>query len=398
MNFGNPPEDLDYSIPLEPMRMQVIGDQQDALRELLTDLVDTHRTKLTKLQRDDLRSTYRLLLLNVIYNSISRIYTAVPRGARSFAKGTYWDRCGLTYKLTIAALNRLVEDGLVHQYPGFYNRVSGLSRLTRIFGADKLAEKVDLQKVVESVDFGWQEDATSVVLKGFPYAPDDLGPDHPDVSRLREINSFLKEHRWQQRGPVRIIYKDNPLSGGRVYTRFQNLPKEFRLGMKIDGKEVVELDYKSNHLMMLIAMKGQQLPPDPYAVISEKARLSREQVKTFVTVSSGASSEVSARRALGKKGMTREQFNKIRDAVDSSFPGVPLFRGFGTLLQSLEGQIALDIMVAGARAGIVVLPVHDSFITAKGNEAWLLNEMVNQWSIHVGDDDKQDLMTKVEKK
>lgn len=261
-----------------------------------------------------------------------------------------------------------------------------------------MARRIDVERIVDFVKCEWQDVAVPVELRGFPYTAADLGADHADVLKLREINQFLKEHDWPHRGPVRIIYKGDPVSGGRIYTRFQNLPKKYRFEMRIDGQEVVELDYKSNHLMMLIAMKGRELPPDPYAVINKKAQLSREQVKTFVNVSSGASSEVSARRALGRKGMTREQFNKIRDAVDACFPGIPLFRGFGTLLQSLEGQIALDIMVAGARAGIVVLPVHDSFITAKGNEAWLFNEMVNQWSIHVGDDDKQDLMTKVEKK
>lgn len=107
MSFGSPPEDLDYSIPLEPMQLRVMGDQQDALRELLTELVDTHPSKLTKDQRDDVRSTYRLILLNVIYNSACELYTSIPRGTRSFTKGTYWQRCGLTYKFTVAALDRL---------------------------------------------------------------------------------------------------------------------------------------------------------------------------------------------------------------------------------------------------------------------------------------------------
>ena len=253
--FGLPPEDLDYSLPLEPMRLEVIGEQQSALKDLLTELIETHPTKLTKDQRHDLRDVYRQILLNVIYNSIRRVYTALPRGTQSFQRGSYWNSCGLTYKFTVPALDRLFEDGLIVQMKGVYNGPGGFSRLTRVFGTDKLAKKIDAQKIAEEVNFGWDEDAAQVVLTDFPYKADSLSEDHPDVSRVKKINKFLKDHHWLQRGPIRVMYKKNPVYSGRVYTRFQNMPKAMRSQMRIDGKETVELDYKSNHLMMLIAMR-----------------------------------------------------------------------------------------------------------------------------------------------
>jgi tmRNA-binding protein len=64
------------------------------------------------------------------------------------------------------------------------------------------------------------------------------------------------------------------------------------------------------------------------------------------------------------------------------------------MLQSLEGQIALDIMEAGATEEIVVLPVHDSYITTVDNEEWLWNQMIKTWSNQVISEDK----TRVEKK
>jgi hypothetical protein len=70
MNFDSPPEDLDYSVALEPMRLEVIGEQRAALSELLNELVATHPAKVKVKERDHLRSTYRLILLNVIHNSI----------------------------------------------------------------------------------------------------------------------------------------------------------------------------------------------------------------------------------------------------------------------------------------------------------------------------------------
>ena len=393
-SFGQPPEDLDYSLPLEPLQLNVIGEQQSALKNLLTELIDTHPTKLTKDQRHDLRDVYRQILLNVVYNSIRRVYTALPRGTQSFQKGSYWSSCGLTFKFTSPALDRLVQDGLIVQMKGFYNGPGGFSRLTRIFGTDKLAQRVDAQKITEMVDFGWDEDAAKVVLTDFPYKADTLSEDHPDVSRVTRINRFLKDHHWQQRGPIRVMYKKNPVYSGRVYTRFQNMPKEMRAQMRIDGKETVELDYKSNHLMMLIAMLEQPLTDDPYLAIASKSASSRDQIKAFITASLGADSEDKAFNSLKRKRFNRELFNKIKVATTSLYEGLPLFKGVGVMLQSLEGQIALDIMDAGASEGIVVLPVHDSFITTVDNGDWLLDQMTKNWAMNVMDGVK----TKVEQK
>ncbi|WP_143473985.1 hypothetical protein [Limnohabitans sp. 15K] len=393
-SFGHPPEDLDYSLPLEPMQLNVIGEQQSALKDLLKELIDTHPTKLTKDQRHDLRDVYRQILLNVVYNSVRKVHTAIPRGTQSFQKASYWSSCGLTYKFTVPALDRLVEDGLIVQMKGVYNGPGGFSRLTRVFGTDKLAQRVDALKIAEAVDFGWDEDAAQVVLTDFPYKADTLSEDHPDVSRVTRINRFLKDHHWQQRGPIRVMYKKNPVYSGRVYTRFQNMPKELRAQMLIDGKETVELDYKSNHLMMLIAMLGQPLPDDPYLAIAEISECSRDQIKVFTTASLGADSEVKAFNSLKRKRFNKELFNKIKLAATSLYEGLPLFTGVGVMLQSLEGQIALEIMEAGANKGIVVLPVHDSFITTADNESWLWDQMAKQWANNVIDGAK----TKVEKK
>ena len=393
-SFGQPPEDLDYSLPLEPMRLNVIGEQQSALKNLLKELIGSHPTKLTNDQKHDLRDVYRQILLNVVYNSIRRVYTALPRGTQSFQKGSYWSSCGLTYKFTVPALDRLFEEGLIVQTKGVYNGPGGFSRLTRVFGTDKLAQKVDAQKITEMVDFSWDEDAAKVVLTDFPYKADTLSEEHPDMSRVTRINRFLKDHKWPQRGPIRVMYKKNPVYSGRVYTRFQNMPKELRAQMRIDGKETVELDYKSNHLMMLIAMLGQALPDDPYLAIASKSASSRDQVKTFITASLGADSEEKAFNSLKRKKFNKELFNKIKLATTSLYEGLPLFKGVGVMLQSLEGQIALEIMDAGASEGIVVLPVHDSFITTENNEEWLWNQMLKQWANHVTDGTK----TRIEKK
>lgn len=394
MKFGQPPEDLDDSLPLEPMQISLLRGQKDVLKDFLTELVDTHPTKLTKKQRDDVRSVYRQILLNVIYNGVRRTYTAVPRGTQAFKEGSYWSKLGLTFRHTVAVLDRLSADEYIIQMKGVYNGPGGFSRLSRIFGTDKLGDKTDLPKLAESIDFIWDDDAAPVVLTNFPYNADVLGEDHPDVVRVKAINKFLKGFSWQQKGPIRLIYTGSPMHGGRVYSRFQNMPRELRKELKISGKETVELDYKANHLSMLVAMLGLPIPVDPYVEVAKKTNLSRDQIKTFVTAALGASSEGSAFGALKKYRFNKTMFERVRDALLSLYPGLPLFRGFGTTLQTLEGQIALDIMFAGTKVGIPVLPVHDSFITTEDHKQWLLEQMKNQWAKHV----KEGSRTSIEEK
>ena len=378
--FGQTPEDLDYSVPLEPMRLNVLGEQKAELINLLVKLVDSHPTKLTKAQRHDLRDVYRQILLNVVYNSTRRIYTALPRGTNSFSKGSYWHKCGLTAKFTSKVLDQLVKHNLIVQMKGVYNGPGGFARLTRIYGTDTLANLINVKSFIDSVEFEWDNYAAPVVLSGFPYQSDELVEDHPDLLRVKAINNFLKEHNWPQRGPVRIIYKNKPLNGGRVYTRFQNMPKEHRLEMLIDGKKVVELDYKANHLMMLIATLKIPLPADPYLEIAKKSGYTREHIKSFITSSLGASDELKAFHSLRSKGVNKDKFNLIKEVTLELYEGLPLFKGFGSVMQSLEGQIALEIMYEGSKSGIVVLPVHDSFITTEEHEEWLHKEMIRQWS------------------
>jgi hypothetical protein len=392
--FPLPPEDLDYSIPLEPMRLKDIGGQAEALKAFLSELVDSHQTKLTSDHRHKLRDSYRLILLNVIYNSIRQTYTGIPRAKPSFSKGSYWQICGLTFRFTVDALDRLHSDGFINQHIGFYNHVGGFGRLTRIYGTEKLSERIDAPLIGDHIQL--QNDAELIVLKGFDYSPEDLPEDHQDLVRLLAINDFLKAFGWPQKGPVRLIYTGGPVRGGRVYTRFQNLPKSIRSEIKINGQMTVELDYKANHLMMLLALNEVSLPVDPYISISEQACCSREKVKEFITKSFGAESETTAFNALKRSGFNQKLFNTIKHATLNVYPTLSsaLFSGIGVNLQSLEGQIALDIMYEGTMVGIPVLPVHDSFITTANHEDWLREQMYVQWMKHV----KQGVKTRVEKK
>ena len=376
------------------MRLEVVGEQEEALKSLLSSLVDTQPTKLTKDHRHKLRDCYRVILLNVIYNSMRGTYTGISLANRAYDKGTYWHSLGLTYKFTKAAIERLHADGFITVFKGFYNHVGGFGRITRIYGTEKLSETVNAPLIGDYLQP--EVDTEIIQLKGFPYGPETLPDDHQDLVRLRAINTFLEGFNWPQKGSMRLVYSGGPVRGGRVYSRFQNMPRSIRAELTINRQPTVELDYKANHLMMLLAGYVDPLPNDPYIDIAIRSSATRENVKQFITASLGSDNEETAFNALKSSGVNRERFNTLKEATFSAFPQLrnALFKDMGAMLQSLEGQIALDIMFEGVKASIPVLPVHDSFITTVDHEDWLREQMYVQWMKHV----KEGVKTRIDKK
>ncbi len=174
------------------------------------------------------------------------------------------------------------------------------------------------------------------------------------------------------------------------------MPKSIRAELTINRKPTVELDFKANHLMMLLAGEIDPLPNDPYTDIALLASTTRDKVKDFFTASLGAGNEEKAFNSLKSKRVNRQQFNALKDATLASFPSIEraLFKDVGAMHQSLEGQIALDIMFECSKVGIPVLPVHDSFITISDHEDWLREQMYTQWMKHV----KEGVKTRIDKK
>lgn len=335
-----------------------------------------------------------MILLNVIYNSIRGTFTGISLANRAYDKGTYWHSLGLTYTFVTAAIKQLHTDEYITVFKGFYNHVGGFGRLTRIYGTEKLSEAVNAPLIGDYLQT--EVDTEIIELKGFPYGPDTLPDDHQDLVRLRAINAFLEGYKWPQKATMRLVYNGGPVRIGRIYSRFQNMPRRLRAELTINGQSTVELDYKANHLMMLLAGEIDPLPNDPYTDIALLASTTRDKVKEFFTTSLGANNEETAFNALKSKRVNRQQFNVLKDATLALFPSIEraLFKDVGAMLQSLEGQIALDIMYEGTKVGIPVLPVHDSFITLTTHEEWLREQMYVQWMKHV----KEEVKTRVEKK
>lgn len=212
-----------------------------------------------------------------------------------------------------------------------------------------------------------------------------LPPDHHDLVALRRINKALKDCSYALQSPVvRIFSDDDPMKGGRLYTRLQTLPDKrarIRINTLFNGDPVAEVDLSANHPRMLMALKGKQLPADFYSEVAAATGTTREQVKFLLMKAIGAKNRaISLKPEVDQKDWFTKDFIVLprqREAIDSyleqNYPDLyqSLYKGMGVFLQGLEGDILLKTMIQLLDEGIHSLPIHDAvYVQAKfANEA-----------------------------
>jgi hypothetical protein len=116
------------------------------------------------------------------------------------------------------------------------------------------------------------------------------------------------------------------------------MPRSIRAELTINRQPTVELDYKANHLMMILAGHVDPLPIDPYTDIATLASITRERVKEFMTASFGADNEDTAFNALKRRRVNRERFNALKESALTAFLSVKgaLFKDMGAMLKALK--------------------------------------------------------------
>jgi hypothetical protein len=186
----------------------------------------------------------------------------------------------------------------------------------------------------------------------------------------------------------RIFNRASFSYGGRFYGGWwQQIPKKIRPNMLIDGEPTVEHDYPQLHPNMLYAETGARLDGDAYAVDG----WSRDLVKRAFNILVNADSQDSARRAIaseiGGKGAHAKAASLI-EAIKLRHPNISkMFHSdAGIRLQHRDADMAERIMRRLGSQGIVVLPIHDSFITAARHDGALKEAMDVVWTQFIGED------------
>ena len=195
-------------------------------------------------------------------------------------------------------------------------------------------------------------------------------------------------------GPMVRIFNEAWSRGGRAYGLWQNVPEVQRRNFLIAGKPTVELDYRAIHPSILYSEKGLPLPSDCYEIDD----CERDQVKLALlilinsntlktcTLALAAEYENKARAALGDQMLSTTdeipehritEASRIIEAVKKHHK--PIADSFhssaGVRLQNIDSAIAEAVWWTMYKRGILVLPIHDSFIVEIEHAALLENIM-----------------------
>ena len=215
--------------------------------------------------------------------------------------------------------------------------------------------------------------------------------DTEDHEHLNRINEYLKEQHWACTGPVVLEYKKKPFHSGRLYTRYQQLPDrhyKIRINTLVNNEPICEVDLNANHLRLAMAVLHEEDAGDtPYEDIMWLADIQdRDLVKSFFMTAIGASSRSSAHSRWNLNSGGTDNFRKIENAVIRRFPDLKLYDNWGISARNLEGAILREVMLAGIKKDIVVLPVHDAVAVQQRHEGWAVDAMLESWNKHVGHD------------
>jgi hypothetical protein len=220
---------------------------------------------------------------------------------------------------------------------------------------------------------------------------------------LNELNKRLRKD--PEKSPIdftkkrlrRVFSNESWYQVGRLYCGWwQNIPREYRHYIRINDKDVVELDYSGLHINILYALENLSIPDgDAYELKGyPKDKILRNFIKFMAQALINASNREEARKALHKAvhydktldlpkeivSTKQENIYPLMDAFEQKHDGLKdnFCSGRGIYLQNYDAKIAEKILLHFSKKSVsTILPLHDSFILHHGFEDELKGVMDN---------------------
>jgi hypothetical protein len=208
--------------------------------------------------------------------------------------------------------------------------------------------------------------------------------------RLKEINEATRATLFTGILPDAMvrIFNGSFNRGGRFYAlggSWQSMSKELRSQITINGEPVVEIDYKTLHPAIIYAQARAPLPDDCYEI----GDWHRPLVKIAFLILINAKGEHEARAAIARHDQmasiappgSKRAFaaaTELMAAIKSKHERIrnAFHSDKGAELMKLDSDLAETVMLAMQMVGIVVLPVHDSFLVQKSKASQLEETML----------------------
>ncbi|WP_419828917.1 hypothetical protein [Methylobacterium sp.] len=180
----------------------------------------------------------------------------------------------------------------------------------------------------------------------------------------------------------RVFCRSSFDCGGRLYGSWQNLTKEARKCLTINGEPTAEPDFPSLHPKIAYAYVGEFFDKD-YDIYQERGFLDKAEYKLALLIGMNARSPQAAIHAIRKKlKCTVQAATIIYDEVIDQNSAIRKFIAAdkGVEFQKIDSELALYVIKSCQRNSIPCLPVHDSFIVPERFEEKTKEYMKEAWS------------------
>jgi hypothetical protein len=294
----------------------------------------------------------------------------------------YWPRT-YTYDNVVYVVDQLAASGLLNQekaapgHLGWQSRFKASSALINELSRATIAILHDPHELVllrdsdgQLIDYResdltkrWRRNlatinealcAATLELQGRSIRAGD--PLRAGLVNLGAVHSDL--HRVFNRGCFNL--------GGRLYGGWwQNIPKEFRADITINGSPTIELDFPRLHPTLLYGEAGQQLHGDPYEIFGWDRTRVKIAFNTLVNADTRSAAVKSIARDIGGVGAYGKADHLVRQIEAKHQSIAPAFgTGAGLRLMRRDSDMTEHIMRRLLRQGVIALPIHDSFIVS----------------------------------
>jgi hypothetical protein len=201
-------------------------------------------------------------------------------------------------------------------------------------------------KLISEGDEVWVRDGDPVCVQD----------DETDQRRMVNGTATLSLHR---------IWNQNWQRNGRLYGCWvQNLPKENRRTLLLNGEPVAEPDYPALHCRLIYYRAGTPMPDKPFEIDG----FERSEVKRAFYTMVNAPSWDSARRSIWQHS---PKWKELMAAIVRKHSAITDFlcSGIGARLMFMDAIIMCRNLADLNREGIVALPIHDSVIVQAKHES-----------------------------
>ena len=192
--------------------------------------------------------------------------------------------------------------------------------------------------------------------------------------RLKEFGIEFLIFRLVKEGLHRVFNRSSFDCNGRAYGALhQQLPKDLRPLVYIDGSPTLEIDFSAYHILMLYHLQGIDYPEDPYTVCGGPEL--RKAFKTASLIAINAPNIKKAYRAIdGKfkeKNIPLPKVKKPLKYLVETFKAKhqPIANSIcsdaGIKLQNIDSHIMNAVLMRLMDMGILGLSVYDSVIVVE---------------------------------